>query len=351
MGTWGLVQIGIDIFLALGIFVVVAKLSRTPQDDPRLSKGLQLLQSKIAVLEDLSDRTETQVQQLVQLLEQKGKDVQVKIQLAEKQIHQIRQAMDRSLEVAKIFQDKIPHQEIIERQNTLKYIQAARMAHQGSGADEIAKVVDLPLGEIEFIAKVNREKLMFNEDELPIWAKVELKNLESQNGYAMHSDGSEDSASVLGASSEIFDIPSPSTRMAMLGAEFRKACEEMERGQNINHHATAAQPATQAMVAQQVPLTSEPRAKNGIGQELQETLAELQKLAGVSAKAKAEIEPHVPTQFTAQSNPQIASQIVGQVTNESPVQSAAKKPVHVVSNRGEPIVQTVRFPRIEKPVG
>ena len=40
------------------------KLFKRKQDDPRMSRGLQLLQSKIAVLEDLSDRTELQVKQL-----------------------------------------------------------------------------------------------------------------------------------------------------------------------------------------------------------------------------------------------------------------------------------------------
>lgn len=171
MGTWTLVQIVIDIFLALGVFVVVMRMNRAPKDDPRLSRGLQLLQSKIAVLEDLSDRTEAQVNQLTAILEQKAREVQAKVQLAEQHVHEIRVAMDRSLEVAKIFQDKIPHQEIIERQSTMKYVQAARLAHQGLGVDEIAAQVELPKGEIEFIAKVNRDNLMFNEEQLPWWAK------------------------------------------------------------------------------------------------------------------------------------------------------------------------------------
>jgi hypothetical protein len=171
LGTWALLQIVVDIFLALGFFVVIMRMSRAPKDDPRLSRGLQLLQSKISVLEDLSDRTEVQVSQLTAILEQKCREVQAKVQLAEQHVHAIRVSMDRSLEVAKIFQDKIPHQEIIERRNTLKYVQAARMAHQGSSADDIALKIDLPKGELEFIAKVNRERLMFNEDQLPSWAQ------------------------------------------------------------------------------------------------------------------------------------------------------------------------------------
>jgi hypothetical protein len=171
LGNWVLIQIVFDIFLAVGIFTIVMRMNRQPKDDPRLSRGLQLLQSKIAVLEDLSDRTEIQVNQLSAMLDQKAREVQAKVHLAEQQVHQIRISTERSLEVAKIFQDKIPHQEIIERQSTVKYVQAARLAHQGLDVEEIAKQVDLPKGEIEFITKVNRDRLMFNEEQLPLWAQ------------------------------------------------------------------------------------------------------------------------------------------------------------------------------------
>jgi hypothetical protein len=165
-----LLQIGLNLIFGLALFVVIKRLNKPAKDDPRLSRGLQLLQSKIAILEDLSDRTEVQVSQLVALMEHKSKDVQGKIQQAERQIHLINTSMEKSLEVAKIFQDKIPHQEIIERQNTIKYIQAARLANQGKSIEEIREQVDLPIGELEFIAKVNRSQLMFSEKDLPEWA-------------------------------------------------------------------------------------------------------------------------------------------------------------------------------------
>jgi len=174
VGFWTLIQVVFDIFAALGFFIILMRLSRQPKDDPRLSRGLQLLQSKISVLEDLSDRTENQVGQLTAILDQKSKEVQAKVQLADQHVHEIRVSMERSLDVAKIFQDKIPHQEIIERKNTIKYVQAAKLAHQGLNADEIALKVDLPKGEIEFIAKVNRDQLMFSEAGLPEWAKGDL---------------------------------------------------------------------------------------------------------------------------------------------------------------------------------
>ena len=171
MSTWTLIQIVFDLFMACGLFVIVMRMNRAPKDDPRLSRGLQLLQSKISVLEDLSDRTETQVNQLTAILESKLREVQAKVELADRHVHEIRVSMDRSLEVAQIFQDKIPHKEIIERQNTIKYVQAARLAHSGASIEDLAKQVDLPRGELEFIASVNRDRLMFTESELPEWAK------------------------------------------------------------------------------------------------------------------------------------------------------------------------------------
>ncbi len=151
--------------------MIVMRMNRAPKDDPRLSRGLQLLQSKISVLEDLSDRTELQVTQLTLILESKAREVQMKVELADRHVHEIRVSMDRSLEVASIFQDKIPHKEIIERQNTIKYVQAARLAHSGLSAEQIANQVDLPRGELEFIISVNRDRLMFTESELPEWVQ------------------------------------------------------------------------------------------------------------------------------------------------------------------------------------
>ncbi len=175
MTFWGLVQIFVDLILVASAGFMWVKLHRPAKDDPRMSRGLQLLQSKISVLEDLSDRTETQVTQLTTLMEQKCRDIQGTIFQAEKQIQKIEAAMGKSLEVAKIFQDKIPHQEIIERQNTIKYVKAARLAHQGVAIDEIASQVDLSRGEIELIAKVNRDQLQFSEEDLPEWAKQDAQ--------------------------------------------------------------------------------------------------------------------------------------------------------------------------------
>lgn len=169
MNFWLLFEILFHLMLVTSIVVLWIKLNRPQKDDPRMSRGLQILQSKISVLEDLSDRTEVQVKQLTAILENKCKEIQEKISEADKQIQKIDISKQKSLEVAQIFQDKIPHDEIRERQSMVKYVKAARLAHQGMGVAEIAHQVDLSLGEIEFIAKVNRNELMFCEESLPDW--------------------------------------------------------------------------------------------------------------------------------------------------------------------------------------
>lgn len=264
MSTWGVIQGLIDVGLGAGLFFLGMRILRQPKDDPRLSRGLQLLQAKISVLEDLSDRSEAQTTQMVALLEQKARELQAKIQLADKHVQLIQESMGKSLEVAQIFEDKIPHQEIIERQNTKKYLKAARLAHQGRSPQEIAQEVDLPMGEIEFIAKVNRDQLMFSEDQLPEWAREQAANHQAiaQAEQRVEASGVQQSVeetkrlsqlanqqelvenlqqvqqeleemlrkeSVMRDYSGAFNVPKPSTdSLNKLGEEFRKARAEVE---------------------------------------------------------------------------------------------------------------------------
>lgn len=174
--TEGLVTIGaiaqiiFDFFLISGLVILWARHRKNDGDDPRMSRSLQLLQSKISILEDLSDRIDEQLQQASTLMEHKKKELDARVAEADRTIHTIQQSRDKSLEVAKIFQDRIPHAEIIERQRTIEYVKAARLAHQGVEISELVKQVNLPAGEVEFIAKMNREQLQFSLEELPDWA-------------------------------------------------------------------------------------------------------------------------------------------------------------------------------------
>lgn len=151
------------------------QITKPQKDDPRISKGLRLLQSKISIIEDLSDKTEAEVQKLRGIIDNKIKEIQSKMILAEQVIRDLNQAVDRSLESAKIFQEEVPHEEWVERQNTLKLVKAAKLAKLGFLSQEISQHIDLPKAQIDFIVKVNKDQLTFEEDKLPLWLQNELK--------------------------------------------------------------------------------------------------------------------------------------------------------------------------------
>lgn len=158
-----------DFLFIAGIALCFIKLKGRREEDPRLSYGLKLLQNKIAVLEDLSDKTEHQVKQLVVLLETKMRDLQQKVKDADGQLARIDQSLHKTLEVSHIFENQVPHEQIMERKVTNKYINAARLAHQGLSFEDIQQQVDLPPAELDLIVKLNKEQLMFSEDHLPAW--------------------------------------------------------------------------------------------------------------------------------------------------------------------------------------
>lgn len=249
MNTVFLILIITNILLFIGVLVVYQKFTKPPQEDPRLSKGLQLLQSKISILEDLSDRTDVQIKQLMTLLDQKIKQVQQKLHDSELQMQKIEQSMLKSLEVAEIFQDKIPHEEIIERQNSVKYIQAAQLAYQGHSVDEIVEIVDLPKGEVEFIVKVNKDELMFDVENLPDWAK---KSLDSLNNAGSSSEFIIENFKSHSNDINQFEVPNPNLdNLQKLGDDFKAACEKHDQ-EVADYELKKQQPSEIAKVAQKV---------------------------------------------------------------------------------------------------
>lgn len=221
MEFWVIVQMTLNLVLLGGGVICWVRLNRPPKDDPRLNSGLQLLQSKIAVLEDLSDRTDRQYQQMSQLIEQKTKTLQDKMFLAKDQILALEVSMQKSIEVAEIFQDKIPHEEIIERQNTIKYVKAAQLAHRGLSVEQILEQVDLPKEQLDFIAKVNKDQLVFDEAQLPGWVQRALrKNHEAEiEESAVRQQDWLESTYVAPAVDE-----STQESLRALGDKFREAC-------------------------------------------------------------------------------------------------------------------------------
>lgn len=255
--NWTLIQVVIDIALAVGMFVLWMRLRRPPQDDPRLSRGLQLLQSKITVLEDLSDRTDVQVKQLAHLLDQKTRVIQDKISEAGRHNDQIHESMQKSLEVAEIFQDKIPHEDIVERQKTIRYVKAARMANSGASLDEIASQVELPREQLELIAKFNRDQLMFDEDALPEWAKSPTSK-GAQNVSQLLED----------------EIPRDSLEtLDNLSQKFKEACKEFE--ENEEKHSKPSPAAEYVRTEASKTTDALRRAADGIGRRLADSASQL----------------------------------------------------------------------------
>lgn len=159
-------------------FVAFTHLSRQKNkiEDQRLTKGLQLLQNKISILQDLSDKTDEQVRKWVHVIEQKSGEVQGQLVKADEKIAQIESALSKALDVSKIFYEQVPHAEMAERQKTGKYVQAAKLAHQGFSTDQIAQKVDISTAEIDMIIKMNREELQFAEEQLPAWVQAASTN-------------------------------------------------------------------------------------------------------------------------------------------------------------------------------
>lgn len=170
MSSGGFFQILVNLVFLASFVAIWIRLLKPAKDDPRLSRGLQLLQSKIAILEDLSDQVERQVQQVTQLIEAKNKDLQVYISHADDQIRKIESSKEEPIGSL---------EDLSDRQSTAKYVKAAQMAHQGASVEEIMCEVDISRAEVEFVIKVNRHQLQFSLEHLPEWAKQETKTGES----------------------------------------------------------------------------------------------------------------------------------------------------------------------------
>ncbi|RME15716.1 MAG: DUF2802 domain-containing protein [Bdellovibrio sp.] len=340
MSGWVLAQIAVNVIFLLGFIVLWVKLRRPPQEDPRLSRGLQLLQSKISILEDLSDRTDKQVHQLNQLLEKKAAIVQEKITEAKKQVHTLERSMDKSIEVAEIFQEKIPHEEIVERQQTVKYVKAAQLAHAGLSVDEILEKVDLSRGEVEFIVSVNKEELAFDEEHLPRWIQ-KAKALREDNKEAQSGQEElvfiEPKTPLTSEETEKMFTSEPPLAQEMdslkrVGEEFKKACEEFEKKQEkMEKESQIISEATQKIMNKAKDVTHKivdsaegavqtaGKAMLNVGQQLmKETPEALKPISGSLKK-----------------------------TTEENVKKTSRRYIPTRLKKDPPIVEKVEFPRID----
>lgn len=158
-----------NIILLAGLSFSLYLKVKEKKEDQRITKGLQLLQSKISILEDLSDKTDEQVRKLIHTLDQKAIEVRQTLMNTEEQVQRIDDMIQQGLQFSQELKEHMPHDELHGRQKTALYVKAAKLAHQGSSLDEILNEVDLTPAEIQMIIKVNKENLQFSENHLPSW--------------------------------------------------------------------------------------------------------------------------------------------------------------------------------------
>lgn len=169
MGLWSLLQVLIDVAVMLGLGILWYRFKRPAAEDPRLSRGLQLLQSKIAVLEDLSDRTDHQVKTLSHLLDQKSMMLQGQMMESENQVRKIEQTIEKNKFSLDELVSEMNPKVAIERDDTAKYVQAAQLAHSGASLENLQQEVELPREQLELISKMNKKQLMYDQEQLPSW--------------------------------------------------------------------------------------------------------------------------------------------------------------------------------------
>ena len=167
--TWLLVLTVFNLVVLSVLTIQVFLKLKEKKEDLRLAKGLQLLQNKISILQDLSDKTDHQVHKIVQVIDKKSGDIQTNIALVDSKIANVEGMLIRATEISKAFAQQMPPQNISDMQKTSLHVQAAKLANQGFTKEQIGDKVDLNPAEIDLIFKVNKDQLQFAEDQLPEW--------------------------------------------------------------------------------------------------------------------------------------------------------------------------------------
>src|ERR1700728_4691429 len=97
MGLLILLQVVLDLgFIATATWLLIDRSKAKTMEDPRLSRGLQLLSSKIAILQDLMDRSEVMSRQLNQLMDGKQQDIQERLEEVEMYLHKVQKVQQET---------------------------------------------------------------------------------------------------------------------------------------------------------------------------------------------------------------------------------------------------------------
>lgn len=177
MGVSLLVLTILNIVLLAGLSLSLFLRVKEKREDQKLTKGLQLLQNKLSILQDLSDRTDEQVERLVHVLDNKSNELRKLISDSQISCADIADIIE-ILKEEKNISLKTQMTSIKPNDKHASLIYAAQMAHAGSEAAEIQKQTGLSPAEIEMIIKVNKDQLQFATENLPQWTTT-VKNQNS----------------------------------------------------------------------------------------------------------------------------------------------------------------------------
>jgi len=171
MNIWIVVQLMVNLVFLAGIIFLLINRKQTQKDDQKFSKGLQLLQNKISVLEDLSDQTDEQVRSLTQLLEAKYREIQGLLVESDGQIQKMEEIAKNIYAQVESSSSMMGNQSSTEVQSMNKYVKAAQMANNGKSIEEVIREIDITRGEAELIVAMNKDQLTFNQNTLPLWVQ------------------------------------------------------------------------------------------------------------------------------------------------------------------------------------
>ena len=171
MSIWIVVQLMVNLVFLAGILFLLISRKQNQKEDQKFSKGLQILQNKISVLEDLSDQTDEQVRSLTQLLEAKYREIQGLLVESDQQIQKMEEIAKNIWAQVESASAMGVSQTSAETQSMNKYVKAAQLANSGKKIEEIIREIDITRGEAELIVAMNKDQLTFNQNTLPLWVQ------------------------------------------------------------------------------------------------------------------------------------------------------------------------------------
>lgn len=158
-----------NIILLAGLSFSIFLRVKEKKEDQKLTKGLQLLQNKLSILQDLSDRTDEQVHKLVHLLDSKSVEIRSTMKEANHLLEEIRTApIEQSQQMN---QSPSSTDAAAYNAKSAAVVKAAQLSHAGANIEQIIQETELNRSEVEMIMAVHKHNLQFSAEHLPDWTQ------------------------------------------------------------------------------------------------------------------------------------------------------------------------------------